>query len=158
MKTKAKKSPAKPKPATEPHNPYAGIWEACDWNDCHIGYLVTLPDDIDRPLAFIGNGVGMPGARPLELAQRIMRDPSRAWRSDGADGTVIDLRYCSQRIAFPRFVYSLRCTPLDRNGKPLKDVLPQEPTPFCQFLFNELSERTITLASDADARRMPNAK
>ena len=155
MKTKTKKSPAKSNVSHK--RGFAGVWHASDWTDCHVGYLVTLPADLDRPIAFIDISFGGDLSQVLDLAQSIVVDPQKAWRHAGTGAQVIDLRNCSRCEPYPRFIYSLRCIPLNDFGLPL-DVEPKEPTPFCQFLWNELSERTCDLASTAAERLMPHAK
>ncbi len=74
----------------------------------------------------------------LLTAGMIMASPQDHWRQ--LERSAVDLRRAGRDFPMPRFIYALRCCPIDGAGKEIGEGLI-EPTPACRFLLAEL-ERT----------------
>lgn len=127
------------------------VWQARCWRDTPVGYLVTEPGNIDRPIALLYADSfhdQSDADRDFETAEQIARDPTAVWRSAGPVVNLSDYGHPDSRSPMPAFIYSLRCVPMppkDMSGEAPEpiNVPPVEPRPYCRFLLAEVKRAAV---------------
>jgi len=148
-KTSKPKSQPPDSPASEPNG---DIYRALAYDNGSVGYLVTAPNNLHRPVAFVDCRAGS-SEEGFKVADRIASFVMDApWRlaNDKDCIVVIDLTpfgHPDSALPMPTFVYSLRCDLCDSSGKPINDSPHVEPRPWCKFLFAELEKRKPAAAT-----------
>ncbi len=68
------------------------IWKARNAHNFLMGFLVTEPGNVDRPLAMIFSNMNDWEREAYQVARWCLSDPSNAWRETGDNVNGIDLR------------------------------------------------------------------
>jgi hypothetical protein len=129
------------------------VWEAETFDGRAMGFLVTEPGDINRPVALVCPVMRSDDEDEKDRlynarihAEWIADDHALAGRS--FDQPVIDLRRYGRPDStepVPGFVYGLRCRPVEDDGTTV-DVEPVEPAPFCRFRLAAMQAKASSAA------------